>query len=52
MKGFDHYKGKYGEYPVMKEARTRRMKSMGLMRQDMQINWGTDHYERWEASAV
>ena len=45
----DRYKGEYdGGYPAMKEARTRRMKSMGLIGQDTEINPGTDHFERWE----
>jgi len=45
----ERYKGKYdGGYPAMKEARTRRMKSLGLIQQDMEINPGTDHFEPWE----
>lgn len=45
----DRYKGKYdGGYPAMKESRTRRMKSMGLIPQHLDINAGTDHYDRWE----
>lgn len=45
----DRYKGVYdGGYPAMKEARTRKMKSLGLIRQDMDINPGTEHFENWE----
>ena len=45
----DRYKGEYdGGYPAMKKARTRRMKSLGLIRQDMEINPGSDHFENWE----
>jgi arylsulfatase A-like enzyme len=45
----DRYKGEYDDgYPAMRNARTRRMKSMGLIREDMDINPATDHFERWE----
>ena len=45
----DRYKGMYdGGYPAMKEARTRRMRSMGLIGQGVDVNPGTDHFERWE----
>lgn len=45
----DRYKGTYdGGYPAMKRDRTRRMKSLGLIRQDMKINPGTDHFKKWE----
>lgn len=45
----DRYKGEYDDgYPAMKNARTRRMKSMGLITEDMDINPATDHFERWE----
>jgi arylsulfatase A-like enzyme len=45
----DRYKGKYdGGYPAVKEARTRRMKSLGLISKDISINPGTPHFERWE----
>ncbi len=48
-KWLDRYKGTYdGGYPAMKKERTRRMKSLGLIRQDMEINPGTDHFDRWE----
>ena len=44
----DRYKGTYdGGYPAMKKDRTRRMKSLGVIRQDMEINPGSDHFERW-----
>ncbi len=45
----DRYKGMYdGGYPAMKEARTRRMRSMGLIGQGVGVNPGTDHFEIWE----
>ncbi|HEY4542698.1 MAG TPA: arylsulfatase [Noviherbaspirillum sp.] len=45
----DRYKGRYDDgYPAMKEARTRRMKSIGLISPDMDINPGTDYFEKWE----
>ncbi|MEG6549691.1 arylsulfatase [Desulfocurvibacter africanus] len=45
----DRYKGTYDDgYPAMKEVRTRRMRSMGLIRQGVDVNPGTDHFERWE----
>lgn len=45
----DRYKGQYdGGYPAVKIERTHRMKSLGLIRQDMVINPGTDHFEKWE----
>jgi arylsulfatase len=45
----DRYKGVYdGGYPAMKRDRTRRMKSLGLIQQDLEINPGTDHYENWD----
>jgi len=45
----DRYKGAYdGGYPAMKKDRTRRMKSLGLITQDMEINPGTDHFDKWE----
>lgn len=45
----DRYKGMYdGGYPAMKEARTRRMRSLGLIGQGVGVNPGTDHFERWE----
>ena len=45
----DRYAGAYdGGYPAMKAARTRRMKSMGLIPDDLEINPGSEHFERWE----
>lgn len=45
----DRYKGKYdGGYAAMKEARLRRMQSMGLIGQDIDLNPGTEHFQRWE----
>src|SRR5699024_8508221 len=45
----DRYNGEYdGGYPAMKAARMQRMKSMGLVPQEMDINPGTPHFEHWE----
>lgn len=45
----DRYRGSYdGGYPAMKKDRTRRMKSLGLIRQDMEINPGTENFDKWE----
>ena len=46
----DRYKGKYdGGYPALKRARTKRMKAMGLISQDMKINPGSEHFVSWES---
>ncbi|MGM9452263.1 sulfatase-like hydrolase/transferase [Legionella bozemanae] len=45
----DHYKGVYNNgYTSLKEARTQRMKSMGLIGQELDINPGTDNFKKWE----
>ncbi|WP_210256036.1 arylsulfatase [Chelativorans sp. Marseille-P2723] len=45
----DRYSGQYdGGYPAMRMERMRRMKSLGLIRQDMELNPGTGQYENWE----
>lgn len=45
----DRYAGAYdGGYPAMKRTRTERMKSMGLIPPDLEINPGTEHFRSWE----
>ncbi len=46
----DRYQGAYdGGYPAMKEARHRRMKELGLIQQEMEINPGTEQFAPWES---
>lgn len=46
----DRYQGAYdGGYPAMKEARHRRMKELGLIPQEMEVNPGTAHFATWDA---
>jgi arylsulfatase len=48
-KWLDRYQGKYdGGYGAMKETRMRRMKSMGLIPEEMETNPGSPHAARWE----
>lgn len=45
----DRYAGVYdGGYPAMKESRTRRMKSMGLITEAVEVNPGTEHFRSWD----
>lgn len=46
----ERYKGRYdGGYPALKEARTKRMKAMGLIPEDMTVNPGSEHFDNWES---
>ncbi len=49
----DRYRGRYdGGYPAMVVERTERMKAMGLIPQDLDINPGTGHFPAWESLSV